>query len=758
MKNNNDLWLKSNARWISLAGSEEMTNLYLHFRKAFTLDKPVDLTIYITAYSQYELHINGTAAGRGPAVSYKRYYYYDKCRVSKDILNPGENIITVQLFHDGKKTEIVQAFDYGEPGLLFMADDGENKIVSDSSWKVRIAPNYTREPAMGSFGGSLLISRWGFYKELYNGDREDNWHNLDYDDSGWQKALETADAIDDNYAQNLVELELPPLQVTPVKPRRIIDAADNLGIMDFGGDIIPCEYTGAAMTAYSGEKGCCPSVTFEFAAMQVGYPEIRLKGGFCIYELWYGESLDLYRLDVVRNSSHGRWKAYQRRAFKYLQIKFIALEGPVEIEDITLHNTWYAYDESGYALCSDDKYQRILDVSKHTLRTNTSYHYEDCPWREQALWIFDMRVMALINYYFYGDTRLVAKNLRQCFAMQRENGAVNSTGPKMNNCYHLDFCMHLIGALREYYQVSGDRHLLLELEPYIVKLTGYIAGYVDQGVLDSSTVDGSSHVFLDWSNDIDKAGKSVILNAVYAIYLNDISVIYDVLGKNTSEFASSSDVLKKAVNELLFDNSAGLYRDSFYKGSLSGKFSLQGNMAAVYGGFAGNEKTQAIIEKITDKEKFDPPFAPSFYLIIFEALHSAGRHDLIIDYINWYWSAMLDRGATTWWEVFNPNTPEWMYPHPYLGNVPTYQMDWIPVSTCHGWSGACGYTIPRHILGIDLMGIYENKISIKPGIKGFFDKFNYRVPVKDGYLHVIFEADRIDLPEKPAGIEVEILS
>jgi len=395
----------------------------------------------------------------------------------------------------------------------------------------------------------------------------------------------------------------------------------------------------------------------------------------------------------------------------------------------------------------------MLDISKHTLRTNTSYHYEDCPWREQALWVFDMRVMALINYYFYGDYKLVAKNIRQCFALQEEDGALNSTGPKKNSCYHFDFCMHLIAVVKEYYQYSGDRDLLLELLPYIGKLAGFIAGFQDGGLLDS-TIEERGEPFLDWSTDIDKPGKSIILNAIYSNYLKDIAFIYGVCGENSEKYSADIEPLRKGVNQLLFDSDAGLYRDSFFEGKLSEKYSLQGNMAAVYGGFADEKRVAEIVRKISDKQKFHPPFAPSFYLIIFEALSVAGRYDLIADYIDWYWGAMLQRGATTWWEVFDPNTPGWAYPHPYLGNVPTYEMDWIPVSTCHGWSGVCAYSIPKYIFGIDLLRLYENKITIKPGIKDFSEKFSYKVPIKNDYLHIVYEGKSIDVVHCPDDINL----
>jgi alpha-L-rhamnosidase len=373
-----------------------------------------------------------------------------------------------------------------------------------------------------------------------------------------------------------------------------------------------------------------------------------------------------------------------------------------------------------------------------------------------------MRAMALINYYYYGDSELVAKNLRQCFALQNEDGSVNSTGPKKNTMYHLDFCLHLVATLREYYQYSGDAHLVNELMPYVLRMDQFIRLFeADDGTLDSSLLPGRCEPFLDWSSEIDKQGKSVILNAIYAYYLQDVAFLNRVADGRVSSNDNASDRLKASVNALLYDARHGLYRDTFYGEKPSEKYSLQGNMAALYGGFAEDDAAaNRIFDALTDSHRFPPPFAPSYYLLIFETLAKYGKYDQILAHIQRYWGGMLSRQAVTWWEVFNPDSPEWVYPHPYLGNTPTYEMNWIPISSCHGWSGTAGYAIPRYLLGIDLLKLHENKVIINPGLGGYYKTFTYKLPLRGEILWLEFKGDgdsyKIDVKQCPQGIDVVI--
>jgi hypothetical protein len=755
MKNQNNQWIQSGAKWITADGCDEQTNLYLQFIKVFDLDTLQDLTISITAVSQYVLWVNGKMIGRGPAVGDLRYYYYDDHTIAPELLKTGRNRIAVLLYHDGdtihpwQDNGVVQAFEYGKPGMLAYVKGHNFDMVTDASWKVKRSEVYS---------GISRVSRWGGYCESYHGENEDNWIAADFDASQWDRALERALAISDDYVRNLTKLELPPLEVMEMAPTEIVDVSPNLGRINFDPSSVPVDYKGQLITFSPGRYGATPSVTFDFGTMTVGYPEIQLEGAFCVYEVWYGETLDLYRLDVIRKSDDGIWKAFQRRAFRYLKINFIALEGPVTLKHVSTYNTWYSYNDAGCAQSSDQQTNAIMDISKHTLKLNTSYHYEDCPWREQALWIFDMRIMALINYYYYGDSDLVAKNLRQCFALQDEDGCVNSTGPKKNSMYHLDFCMHLISTLCEYYQYSGDRELVKELSPYVQKLDAFIRKFeASDGMLDSSLVADRGAPFLDWSNEIDKLGKSVILNAVYSNYLQDKSVLDQITGEKYQREEIVTR-LKASVNGLLYDKNEGLYRDTFFEGKASENVSLQGNMAALYGGFADDDMARGIFEKLADSDHFPAPYAPSFYLLIFETLARYGKYAQILDHIQRYWGGMLDRQAVTWWEVFHPDSPKWVYPHPYLGNTPTFEMNWIPISTCHGWSGTAGYAIPRYLLGVDLLHLHENKVVVKPGLNGHYQQFTYKLPLRGHMLWLEFigtgDAYQIDVKQCPDGIDV----
>ncbi len=748
MKNNNDEWIDSGARWISKADSQTTSNLYLEFARRFDYHGGLPLTIDITAVSQYQLAINGQIVGRGPAVSNQTLYYFDRYVLDSADLQPGTNLITVLLFHDGCLTDTEQKFEYGEPGLLLKVYTDELLCVSDPSWRVRQSLVYSPLASM--------VSHWGGYKTYYHAEREDDWQTLAFDHATWEAAVEVAEAVSSGFVSNLILLDIPFLETVLIDPLQIIDLSANGGQIDALDATLPVPYR-AGITFKAGLPFATPSITLDFGCMVVGYPEITVKGG-CIYEVWYGETLDLLRLDVVRAPQGGTCQLFQRRSFRFIKINFIALDGAVTLDRIVQHQTWYAYHEEGGVASSDDRLNTIIDISKVTVRINSSYHYEDCPMREQALWIFDMRSMSLVNYYHYYNPELTAKCLRQMFALQREDGSIVSLGPKQAGLLMLDFCLHLVATLTEYYQHTGDVGLVQELYPYVRKLHTFITQFRDDdGLLDSDKLPEVA-VFLDWSATIQKRGKTLILNALYKRYLEDVALLANLVEEPESGAALLTEAtgLKDKLHQTFFWAEKGLYRDAWRFGEPLNGISQQANIAALYADIVPHDQISSVLDKAWND--YPQPFAPAYYLTIFEALARIGRTDLIHDSIKTYWGAMLDRGATTWWEVFDPTTPAWSYPHPFLGNTPTFEMDWIPISTCHGWSSIPAYAVVRYLLGVDLSQLHRNTIIIRPGQPYAMGNVRFSLPLPGGQLDLAYELDgdrwRVEIRHQPEGITI----
>jgi hypothetical protein len=724
--------------------------------------------IDIAAFSHYQLWVDGRFIGRGPAVGYQNLAFFDRWELP-ELPEGREHVrVAVRLFHEGVGIKTAQEFDYGLPGLLLAIHRGEQLIgQSDVTWLCRSAPEYGAPVAQLSF--------WGSFKESWHADRVDAWRQAGDSLAGWGEATALETAGNSGRVRALRLRETPVLTARPICASRLVSLAPQLGGIELKGELCggltqPVELGAstesvAPLRVLPGAPLAAPELTWDFGWVKTGHCQIELEGGGAVVELHYGESLDTLRCDVLHcTAGCTQWESFHRRSFRFLKLRFIALDAPVTIRRVGLLETRYPFPEDVHSRTGDRFADASFEVSRRTLASTTSHHYEDCPWREQALWIVDARILALANTYLCGDQRVTAKSLRQLFALQRPSGAVSATGPKDNAFYFLDFMLHLVPMLMTHYHTTGDRQLLADLRGPVEALCRFVDSLRDpRGLLNAEgAAEQQVGIFFDWCRTLHRKGCTTILNALYARHLDRLAEFQELF-EQADEAATARDwaaQVRRSAREVFYDAEAGLYRDACPDSGGAGAFSMQANIAAIFADFETGAAAEALLDQADRVHALPRPQGPAFYFFVFRAMHQLGRHAQILQWMRDYWGGMLERGATTWWEVFEPGLPANRYPHPFLGQTPTYEREEVPVSLCHGWSCVPAFAIPRYLFGIDLGRVGSaGKVYWEAATPALFDGFDYRVHTVHGPLHLRLtrEGERYALEVVESAIPVETI-
>ena len=145
------------------------------------------------------------------------------------------------------------------------------------------------------------------------------------------------------------------------------------------------------------------------------------------------------------------------------------------------------------------------------------------------------------------------------------------------------------------------------------------------------------------------------------------------------------------MRDLAWDEEAGLFADCVIGETRGARCSWQTNVLALYGGLAvSDEQTDRIWEALFSDEapflRFEPRESenPYFKFFILETAFRLGKGAWALRMMEAYWGAMLEAGATTWWEMFSPAIEE----------------DRRIYSRCHGYG-----TSPNAYLVSELAGI-----------------------------------------------------
>ena len=663
-------------KWIWLAEADPVVNSYVRVRKSFKLsDKPDSALIKTCANSLYKLYINGQYVGKGPVRSDERRGYFDTFDVAQ-LLHKGANVIAILAHHIGEPTYASAA---GRPGLickLEIESEGETQIIgSDETWKIQRATEWLGD-------GARLNNKLGF-QEIYDAaGAVADWTEIKCKEKGWEDAAAVGAPGDSAFGE-LAPRQIPHLREQTVLPRSIVAIGNTAEV---GNDTpvseIPdimaatpivklrsgqvkdeqallTEAGVAHIKTPRGDKGV--AILLDFGWEVFGNVEVGIAGSASgIIDLGYSEDIidghiaptlqDTKCTDrILIKKGALAWQSFEPRAFRYLQIEFRRCSKPVALEYVRINQTTYAAERVGDFECSDRLLNDIWAAGAYTTELCMQDTFIDCPWREQAQWWTEARILSRAAYYAFNDTALLAQGLRQFASSQDKDGAVLALYPAGVEMSAPDLSLLWVYSILDYYAFSDDADLVSELYPAIERLMDWFGRFVNaDGLLE----DVPGHVQIDHA-DLPREGEVTALNCFYHQGLRVAAMLAMIAGKadKAEEYVASAHRLKVAINKFLYVPRQGLYSDCRKNRQLVETFSRQTNILAALFEIADQYQKAGILRRLAGNSvpELTTPYFASYYL---EALYSADNHTEALAYMRHTWGEMINSGATTLWEDF----------------------------------------------------------------------------------------------------------
>ena len=151
------------------------------------------------------------------------------------------------------------------------------------------------------------------------------------------------------------------------------------------------------------------------------------------------------------------------------------------------------------------------------------------------------------------------------------------------------------------------------------------------------------------------------------------------------------------------------------------------NIFAVLFDFADEEQKKQICQNVLYNENVPQITTPYFKFFELDALGKLGDLDRIWKTLHEYWGGMLERGAVTFWELFDPaetgRAQYGMYGDPF------------GKSLCHAWGASPIYLLGRYFLGVKPTAPGYKTYEVKPAVR-FFDKLDCTIPVGSRSVHI----------------------
>ncbi len=606
-----------NAKWIWIRPEAEK-NEYALFEGSFSFGGTA-AAFKIAAETDYILYINGKLASFGQFAGYPFEKYYDEIDITP-FCTPGENIFSVTVRYEGVNS--ATHIDDG-PGVIYSLEiDGQAVCCSGSHTPGGFDTRYIQHQERSITGQLGLTSGMK---------------------SGEAPVLSPCVEVEKTYN----------LKPRPVKKTELGEFAEGRPV--------------------SAEKHI-----YDLGRETAGYLQIKVKSpAACNFTVTYGEHLADgevrnkigardFSLDFMSSGGEQEFlQLFVRVAARYLQVD---LPEDTEILSIGLLPVLYPLTEKAHAFTGLDK--QIYDTCVRTLRLCMNNHYEDCPWREQALYVLDSRNQMLCGYYAFEETEFQRENLVFISKGTRADGYLELTFPAVNTPAIPFFSVMYPVAVYEYVQHTGDTGILKEVMPTLLGIMNNTKDRIEANGL-VAEFPAPYWNFYEWSihNDGDRQlsgtnyfeGKyHLILNCAYVYAAEKFSRLCELAG---IEWSADIDGLKAAILREFFNEETGLFCTSNYE---KDDYSQLGNAFALLIGL-GDERT---LESVKNDRSLTPATL-SMMIYVYDMLLARDKDSkaYILNDIRQKYGYMLENGATSFWETIE-------------GEAAFAKAG----SLCHGWS------------------------------------------------------------------------
>lgn len=333
---------------------------------------------------------------------------------------------------------------------------------------------------------------------------------------------------------------------------------------------------------------------------------------------------------------------------------------------------------------TDPRIKKINEVGLNTLKECMQTVYEDGPKRDRRLWIGDLYLEALANMYSFKNHALTRHCLYILAALADEDGLLYASTferPYLHRSTNqiVDYSLLYNVALLDYLKATGDRETADDLWPVVKEQIEFALGYLDERMIYDPQKGRPMWIFFDWTPGLN---TNVAIQGALIYSLQQSYELAERLGKENevSDWPRLATRLQKAIRQANYDRKKGL----FYSGA-DRQLSYISQIWMVLSGTLSTKEGAVALKQVLADSSAVYPGTPYAWHYLIEALIKCGMHAEAKEILLSYWGGMVDKGADTFWEVYDPADD---YRSPY---------NFYPVNSyCHAWSCTPVYFINRY--------------------------------------------------------------
>ncbi|MCD9022486.1 alpha-rhamnosidase [Cohnella silvisoli] len=469
----------------------------------------------------------------------------------------------------------------------------------------------------------------------------------------------------------------------------------------------------------------------DFGKEIFGFLRISPLSGNGTISFYYGESqeealsvedcetFDHDHVDFGQNAAV--YVTKKARAFRYVNV---ICDEAVHTGPITALHEYLPVSRRGQFNCSSERLNQIWEVSAYTLHLTTREFFIDGIKRDRWVWSGDAYQSLLMNFYLFFDQ---AVNRRTWIALRGKE-------PVETHINHIvDYSFYWFMGVYDHYLYTGDQVFVRQQYPKMASLMQFCLNRRnDNGMIEGY---GDDWVFIDWA-DMDKKGEVSFEQILFCRSLEIMAELAELLQdpSQANYYGEIGAALKRQIFDVFWDETQGGLVHNRVNGQLNGQVTRYASMFAMMLGYLNEEQIGTVKADVLLNDCIQKIKTPYMRFYELAALCEVGEHANVLKEIEKYWGGMLDLGATTFWEEYDPllrpNEQYAMYGRPY------------GKSLCHAWGASPLYLLGKYFLGVQPTSPGYATYRVEPVLAGL-EWIRGVVPMPEGQIEIYMDRTQV---------------
>ena len=250
--------------------------------------------------------------------------------------------------------------------------------------------------------------------------------------------------------------------------------------------------------------------------------------------------------------------------------------------------------------------------------------------------------------------------------------------------------------------------------------------------------------FIDWAAGLSKKGEISFEQMLFARSLETMSLCGELSNDKTHavDYKKLAADIKAKVISIYWNNQKHALVHSRVEGKQTANVTRYANMFGIFFNYFSDKQKLEVKKYVLLNDSIQKITTPYMRFYELEALCAMGEQSYVLNEMKSYWGGMLNLGATSFWEEYNPSKNG-------TEHLAMYGRK-FGKSLCHAWGASPIYLLGKYYLGVSPTSAGYNTYTIQPQLGGL-EWMEGKVPTPGGDIEISCNASQLKV-KSPVGI------